>query len=273
MRLLLTKSKWECASLDVAEFCARSAAEGYDGVEVYFPAERESCAALARIAADHGLVFIAQLATQGATPAEHLASLERLYDEAAAARPLFVSSHTGKDWFSFADSHRIFARALELERAGGVPLHHETHRGRALFNLPATSAHLRALPGLTLTADFSHFTCVHESDLADQPEALADAIRATRHAHARVGFPEGPQVPDPASPHFAEWLEVFTQFWRRMVEARRAAGAAYFSLTPEAGPPGYMWIDPTSGEPLRDAWAINAWMRAYLKTTLGPGAI
>jgi hypothetical protein len=51
---------------------------------------------------------------------------------------------------------------------------------------------LRRIPSLTLTGDFSHFTCVHESMLADQPENVVACIAAVRHIHARVGFEEGP---------------------------------------------------------------------------------
>jgi hypothetical protein len=60
------------------------------------------------------------------------------------------------------------------------------------------------------------------------------------------------------------WLELFTGFWTRMLAARQEAGDKHVTMTPEAGPPGYMWVDPTSGEPIRDPWSINVSLRDHL---------
>lgn len=51
---------------------------------------------------------------------------------------------------------------MQLERVLGVPVSHETHRGRALFN-PFITAHLlNRFPDLYITADWSHWTVVCE---------------------------------------------------------------------------------------------------------------
>ncbi|GAB1483119.1 hypothetical protein MASR2M78_19350 [Treponema sp.] len=50
----------------------------------------------------------------------------------------------------------------------------------------------------------SRWCTVAESYLEDQKEAVDAALSRTDHIHARVGFPEGPQVGDPAAP---EWEE------------------------------------------------------------------
>ena len=180
-----------------------------------------------------------------------------------------MNAQTGRDHFAFADSLRIFERGEALREAATVPLLHETHRGRALFSAPATAAFLAALPGLRLTADFSHWFCVHESDLADQPEAVASAVAASHHVHARIGFAEGPQVGDPRGEAFLPWLERHLELWRRIVAAREREGRPFLTLTPEFGPAPYMPLRPIENEPVADAWAVNVWMRDRLALEFG----
>jgi sugar phosphate isomerase/epimerase len=265
MKLILSKADCEVPDLSVAEFVARVAEVGYDGTEIYLPARRESGAEIRALHDAAGLKMVAHIATEGATPDEHLKSLEVRYLRAIETEPVFVNSHTGKDHFSYADSLRIFEAGEKLVVRHGVPLHHETHRGRALFSAPATRLFLRDLPSLRLTADFSHWTCVHESDLSDQPDALAAAMAAAGHIHARVGFDEGPQISDPRNPAHAKWLALFTSWWKRILQLRRAEGCEWFSITPEFGPPPYMPLNGRSPDPVGDAWEVNAWMRDYLR--------
>lgn len=72
------------------------------------------------------------------------------------------------------------------------------HRGRILYNPWTTRDLCRALPGLKLTADLSHFCVVAERVFAADDAVWADCMkeiaRATRHIHARVGYAQGPQV-------------------------------------------------------------------------------
>jgi hypothetical protein len=56
--------------------------------------------------------------------AGHL-TLEGLIPRCAAAGPVLVNSQTGRDWFSFDDSRRIFERALELAEEHQVHVVHE----------------------------------------------------------------------------------------------------------------------------------------------------
>ena len=116
---------------------------------------------------------------------------------------------------------------------------------------------------ICLNADFSHWFCVHETDLRDQPEAVDMAISRAWHIHARVGFDEGPQMAFPLSPAAKPWLNRHLELWQRIIAARQADGAEFLTITPEAGPPGYMPID-SDGTALADAWDINVGMRDYL---------
>lgn len=268
MRLLFTKSNWEVGHLPVDEFCDRVAAAGFDAAEICLSARRESPAGIRAALARHALKLVAHIGTDGATPAAHAESLRTHYLRALESEPLFVNSHTGRDHFSFNDSLRIFEAGQKLVARHGVPLRHETHRGRTLFSAPATFAFLQTLPGLELTADFSHWVCVHESDLGDQPEAMTAALVASRHLHARVGFDEGPQVSDPRNPAHAAWLQRFTEWWQTLVSLRADAGSEWLTITPEFGPPPYTPLNGISTDPVSDAWEMNVWMMAYLKRTL-----
>jgi sugar phosphate isomerase/epimerase len=270
MKLILTKANWELAHLSVADFVSRVADAGYEATEIYLPARMESTAEIRAIHDAAGLKIVSHIATEGATPEAHLKSLEERYLRAIELEPLFVNSHTGKDHFSFRDSMRIFEAGEALVARHGVPLRHETHRGRALFSAPATVEFLTNLPALRLTADFSHWVCVHESDLSDQPGALAAAMAAAGHLHARVGFDEGPQISDPRNPAHAPWLALFTSWWKRILRLRRDDGCEWFTITPEFGPAPYMPLNGPSPEPVGDAWEINSWMHQYLRRELDP---
>lgn len=268
MRLLFAKSKWEAGHLSLEDFLDRCAAAGFAASEIYLPGLSETPGEFRRAHERAGLRSIIQLATSGGSPEAHLRSFEEQIGRAAECGPLFINCHTGRDYFSFADNLRLFQQTEQLATRAGATLLHETHRGRALFSAPAAAAFLRELPGLQLTADFSHWLCVHESDLSDQPEALAAAIAATRHIHARVGFSEGPQIGDPRAPHFQEWVAVSLAFWKQIAAARRSAGAEFITVTPEFGPVPYMPVIPMEGRPVADTWEVNVWMKGFLERAL-----
>jgi sugar phosphate isomerase/epimerase len=273
MDILFTKANWEVSELSVAAFIDLTATAGYDGTEIYLPARPESTAEIRALHDAAGLKIVSHIATDGATPAEHLKSLEERYLRATELNPLFINCHTGKDHFPFADSMRIFEAGEKLVATHGIPLLHETHRGRALSSAPATLAFLQHLPQLRLTADFSHWVCVHESNLADQPAAVTAAMQAAGHIHARVGFDEGPQISDPRNPAHAPWLECFTSWWTQILTFRRNAGCEWTTITPEFGPAPYMPLTGQSPTPVGDAWEVNLWMKNYLRNSLIPSSI
>lgn len=272
MHILFTKANWERSDISVRDFVQLCVDSGYDGTEIYLPTRTESTQEIRELHQDAGLSMISHIATEGTTVKEHLLSLERHYLRAVELEPLLINSHTGKDHFSFADSMRIFAAGERLVADHGIPLIHETHRGRALFSAPATLHFLRELPSLRLTADFSHWVCVHESDLSDQPEAVQAALQATQHIHARVGFDEGPQISDPRNPAHALWLDRFTRWWQTIVHLRRNEQREWLTITPEFGPAPYMPLCGADPHPVGDAWEYNLWMRQHLRTHLFPSS-
>jgi hypothetical protein len=70
-------------------------------------------------------------------------------------------------------------------------------------------------------------------------EAVALAIQHTDHIHARVGYTEGPQVPDPRDPLWTEALQHHLKIWDEVIRIKKENDTPYFTITPEFGAPPY----------------------------------
>ena len=268
MKLLFGKSIWGMFPCETERFLDRAKADGFDAVELLLYWLPEPPAKIAQLCAERGLTLISQILTEGAGPAEHLRFLERRVRESAEIRPALINLHTGKDYFDMVDNRRLFERAAEMSAECGVGVVHETHRGRALYSAPEAEQYLRAVPGLRLCADFSHWMCVHESDLTDQPDRIERAVQRADYVHARVGFSQGPQVPHPLAPEYTAERERHVALWRRILELRRAEGRERFILTTEFGPVPYMPRLPFTGQPVADEWRVNVEFRNWLREQL-----
>lgn len=264
--------RWGSEHLPWSDFAARVADAGYDGIEVALPRETPSAELDAAwdSAARHGLQVIAQhFDTYEADFDEHRRLYEAWFGQLAGRPVVKVNSQTGKDFFGFAQNSALFDVAAGFAEARGVEVVHETHRNKFSFAAHVTRDYLERLPGLRITLDASHWVNVSESYLADQPEALRLAVARTDHIHARVGYPEGPQVPDPRVDAWREAVDVHLAWWDAVVDRKRAAGAECLTVTPEFGPPPYMVTLPRSGEPIADQWAINAYVMELLRERYG----
>lgn len=269
MKILFFRSTWGMETPSLEQSLRQIKQAGFDGVELGVPDELTKCAPLRRLLDELGLAVIVQQWTAGITAAEHADSFASQYERAVALQPLYVNSHTGKDFYPLKDNLVVFDRAIELERATRLPVVHETHRGRALFSTVSANALLAERPALRLTADFSHWCCVHESLLEDQAAALRRPIERSYHIHARVGYSQGPQIPDPRAPEWESTLRTHLAWWQAIVEQRRNEGCPVLPICPEFGPPPYMVTWPRTGQPIADLWEINCYMRDWLKDNLG----
>jgi hypothetical protein len=272
MKLLFFHSTWGLDLPTPEEKFSKIKAAGFDGVELGVPNTVKECQRIRSALEEAGLAAIVQQWTSGRNADEHVRSFEQQYERAVTLAPLFVNSHTGKDYFSGEENLEIFDAAAQLESAAGLPVLHETHRGRALFSAASTSVFLSLRPELKLTADFSHWCCVHESLLEDQPESLALAIAHTRHVHARVGYSQGPQVPDPRAAEWGPAARAHLAWWRRTVESCRRRKYDLLTICPEFGPPPYTVTLPANGRPVADLWEINCWIRDWLRKELANGS-
>jgi len=182
--------------------------------------------------------------------------------------PLFVTSKTGRSCWSFEQNSRLIDLASEIESLSGIEIYHETHRKHFLSSAETSVKYLNHFPGLRITADLSHWVCASETLLEHQPEIVEKTIEHTEHIHARVGYEEGPQVPDPRAPEWGMHLDTFLQWWQKVVDRFKTEGRGYLTITPEAGPSPYTWNLPFTREPVSDFFEINCWMKDYLKKHL-----
>lgn len=89
---------------------------------------------------------------------------------------------------------------------------------------------------------------------------LALCAERAHHVHARVGYDQGPQVPNPTAPEYQPALEAHERWWRKIWQAQAERGLAVSTMTPEFGPDGYLQCAPFTQTPVADLVEINAWM-------------
>jgi hypothetical protein len=231
---------------------------GFTGIEAPLP-EAAQTRRFKRLLKDHDLAYVPQIFTAGADVAEHVESFRAQLDQAAGFDPLRVNAHSGRDAWSEVDACRFFEAALEIEMAAGLPVAHETHRGRILYNPWITDRLIESFDALRLCCDFSHWVCVGERLIDDQLEIVQRSAERCIHLHARVGYEQGPQVPDPRAPEHALHVEAHERWWRMVWEAQRSRGDKVSTLTPEFGPPGYQHTLPFTRAPVGDLWEICHW--------------
>jgi sugar phosphate isomerase/epimerase len=247
------------------EFCTRAKADGYDGLEVWVPQDEKERNNLLDTAAKHGLAVGFLAGSWSANFEEHLKAYELAVRTAAAAKPLYVNTHAGKDFFTVEQNVKILTLGIKIGAETGVPVLCETHRGRCAFAAPVTRQYLDALPGLRLTADLSHWCVVHESLLEGFDDTLALALSRTDHVHARVGFSEGPQVNDPRAPEWADAVRKHFGWWDRVMENAARAKRPFQTFLCEFGPPDYLPALPYTRQPVADQWAVNVHMMKLLR--------
>ena len=96
-------------------------------------------------------------------------------------------------------------------------------------------------------------------------ELMDFIIPRTHHLHARVGYQNGPQVPDPRVGMGLEWTERFEGWWDRVIQNCIDQKRHFLAINPEFGPPQYQPFDTVSGEPLSDIWDICLWITNRFK--------
>jgi sugar phosphate isomerase/epimerase len=268
LKLILGKSKWEMWDDPLDVFLQRVKASGFDATEISLSSLHEPAVDVAQLHTDYGLRLIGQILTQGQTYQDHLKSLEVQFEFAAQCQVAFINSHAGRDIFDFAENIQIFQRAIQLSQSSGIPFLFETHRGRPTYSAIETRKYLEALPDMRLTADFSHWMVVHESGLDDQSENIDMAISRADYIHARVGYAEGPQIPDPRAPEWEYAVERHLQLWQQIIDQHKRNGRETLYITPEFGPPDYMHTAPFTNQPVGDVWEQNMYMKDLLVSKL-----
>lgn len=264
--------QWGSNHLDFNEFVTNVTNAGYYGIEMSLPLNQNEKDSMLHSIRRQGLLFIAQH-WETSTPdfEEHKKEYRTRLVNLATAAPLFINSQTGKDFFSFEQNSELIQIASEVSQQHGVKIIHEIHRGKFSFAAHITADYLNRLPDLRIGFDISHWCNVAESYLHDQQAAIDLAISRADHIHARVGFPEGPQITDPRDTNWKEAVDYHIGWWKRIVEIRRKEGMPVFTITSEFGPFPYMIIMPFTRQPIANQWEINVYMMNMLKETLISG--
>lgn len=248
-------------------FCTAAKKEGYDGIEVWWPGNTDAQKALFSALKQHGLKLGLICGGAGSDAERHLAGFTQQIDAAAGntyQKPLYINCHSGKDYFTYTENAAFIDYTVNKSKETGIPIYHETHRGRMLFAAPVARQFIEKHPDLRLTLDISHWCVVHESLLEDQEETVKLALDRADHIHTRIGHTEGPQVNDPRAPEWKRAVEAHLHWWDQIVARKKQRGEPMTMLA-EFGPPDYLPTLPYTRQPLADQWAINVYMMQLLR--------
>jgi hypothetical protein len=245
------KSLWGMEGSLESQF-ERIAVAGYHGIESPVPSQLAITSGVnvdekrfRSLLEQYKLDYVSMVFTEND---DHAESFRRQIEHAAEFNPILINSHSAKDAMPFDEQAIFFEKALAIEQKLGIPVGHETHRGRAMFT-PWTTAAL-----------LSHWVCVCESLLEDQKEYMKMSFQRSIHIHTRVGYAQGPQVPHPAAPEYMLELSAHEDWWKQIIQARSNSEMP-LTFTPEFGPPGYMPRLPFTGQPVADLWQVCLWMK------------
>lgn len=272
MRIKFFTPRWGYEHLPWEPFLSSVKQAGYDGIE-WFPfgenCDREE---VLRLLEKYDLEFCIVMAVLQTfeNSSDYLKELRtQLHDlcalQANGKKPLFISAQTGREFYTSGDINACLDCCMDISRQTGIPIYQETHRNKWSYAVHTVAPILDARRDLELTLDISHWFCVSESYLSDQQAGMQKAIGRARHIHARVGFPEGPQVYDPALPEYAEALAEHLKVWDQWIAHRKESGAAWCSITPEFGPPPYLVTAGRTAAPHEEQWRLNLWMKDLLQ--------
>lgn len=252
-------------SLDA--YCAKVKAEGYNGIEIWWPMKKNEQEELFSLLKKYNLEVGFLCGANQSNYQENLDYFKTMINAAAgntAIKPLYINCHSGKDYFSYEENKAFIDHTVALSKKTGIRICHETHRSRMLFAAPIAKQYLEKNPQLRITLDASHWCNVSESLLKDQQATMDLALSRADHVHVRIGHAQGPQVNDPRAPEWAEAVEVHFGWWDKVVQYKKAKGEPLTILT-EFGPPNYMPTLPYTRQPLADQWAINVYMMHLLR--------
>lgn len=270
MQIKYISTFWGKEHLSPKEFIKLSKEEGYDGVEMNIPDDRNFMDELVQAAKENNMDVVAQqwLPPANESVEEYKERMVSYLKRLAEVRPVFINSHTGKDFFSFEDNCQLIEACMKVSEETGVPIVHETHRGRFNFHAYTTLKYINKYDNLFFNADFSHYCNVSESLLEDQDDILQMIIARSKYLHARVGFDQSAQVNYPFAPEWKSNLDRFVGWWQKIVDQAKANGEKVFYICPEFGPYPYMPQLPFTKKPVADQWGINSEMKDYLKENL-----
>jgi sugar phosphate isomerase/epimerase len=265
MKLLILCPQWGLEHLTLEDFFEKVSSAGYNGIDTWVPENAIERNKFIRLLDEYRLSIVGhQHQATGRSIDEYCKSYEYYLNLTMECNPLLINSHSGRDYFSSDEQLRVIDIAEEFSIKNNITVAHETHRGRLGFSPYNASILFNCRPEMKITADFSHWTCVTESFLENCSEIVNEAVKRTKHIHARVGHTQGPQIPDPRSPYWEKELLFFTELWSSIIKNHTALKSEYLTITTEFGPPPYMPTNLNDNKPVADQWEINVFMKDWL---------
>ena len=265
MQFALFKTLWGHTG-SISEGARLAAEAGFKGLEAP-AADDAQRSELKEALQQFELEWICEICTSGsyvpdrhATPEQHLADLEARIEHGLPLGPRFFNVMAGCDAWPLDMQVDFFGRAHEIARKYGVVCSFETHRGRSFFNPWVTRDVLRQLPDLPITCDFSHWVVVCERLMDSEWDVIIEVAPHAHHVHGRVGYDQGPQVPHPGAPEYADALASHERCWEVLWQSQLERGYPLSTMTPEFGPDGYLHCLPFTGAPIADLWDLNRWI-------------
>ncbi len=264
MKLLLVRHLWGVdLGYGLKPFIDKWRSVGYRALEAsprLVPDHDE----LRRVLNGEGFVWISQIFSNmqmgGGSIALHLSTLREQIEVCLDAEPLFFNAPSGSDAWTLDLAEDFYGTVRDLETELNITFCHETHRSRFFSNPWNTGRLLERVPDIKLTADFSHWVCVAERLLADAAPILSRVAHNCHHIHAREGYEQGRQVPDPRAPEWQLNLQTHARWWEAIWSAEQAQGMETTTLTPEFGPPPYLLVSPFTQQLVADLPPICDWM-------------
>lgn len=271
MQLKVFKTLWGFTGsyTDAIEQAIR---QGYDGIEGPVPETIEAAEQFSELLRHNNLLYIAEVATTGnyvpdrrLTVKDHLNYLEERLTYLKILQPEFITCLGGCDAWSESDSIKFLTMAMDIVTNNDMEISFETHRGRIFFNPWITERIIKEIPSLKLTCDFSHWSVVCEGLQDTEEDIIKSLLPNAWHVHGRVGYDQGPQIPDPRTPLFKDDLEKYVEWWLWIWHEHVQKSKTITTLTPEFGGDRYEYFDLIEGKPLVDIDAINHWMAESLR--------
>lgn len=265
MKIKILSPLWGHEHLEYKVFLHKMKQAGYDGFDTWVPDDPNEKKLLFDYLQKYEMHIVTHQHQAGGSNFEEFKSsfLKNLFI-CAEPNPILINSHTGKDYFSLEQNLQLIDVAQEFSEKTGITVAHETHRGRVGYCPQMINEIFVSRKDFSITADFSHWVCVTESMLQNFSEILDEAINRTKHIHARVGFEEGPQVPDPRGPEWKYALDNFLKWWDRIIQVNAKADCKILPITTEFGPQPYMPSIPFTNRPIANDFEINCFMKDLL---------
>ncbi len=270
MKIKFVYPLWGSSHLPLKDLILKIKAAGYSALEMNIPIDKNYTEELLYVLEEQNITLVAQqwLAPHKESLEEYADKMEKYLYHLASFQPVFINSHTGRDYYSFEQNCKLFSITRKVSKDTGIKIIHETHRGRALYSPIATNAYFRKFPDLRINADFSHWCCVSESLLQEHDDFLKEAIVRSDYIHARVGSEQAPQVNHPAAPENKKALDAHLDWWSEIVNLHETQGDPVFYVCTEFGPEPYLPTLPFTNKATGDQWEINLYMKDLLQTKL-----